>query len=157
MRVGKPRAVGELLVEAVPRLGERLLEREVRRSWPALVGPDVARRTQPQSVARGALSVRVDNSPWLQELTLRADELTRRVSERFPEVRALRFVLGALEPAEGVSGPRPRAAAPGRLDDAARAAIDQAAAAIHDEALAAAARRLMTKAWRFERERGVSR
>lgn len=157
MRIGTPRAVGDLLVEAVPRLGERLLEREVRRAWPALVGPDTARRTQPQTVTGGCLTVRVDNSPWLHELTLRADELTRRVGARFSEIRTLRFVLGSLEPAEDVPGPRRRAGAPGALDAAARAEIDQAAAAIHDEALAAAARRLMTKAWRFERERGVPR
>lgn len=152
-----PRVVGDLLVAAVPDLRDRLLEREIRRAWPALMGPDAARRTQPQGVAHGCLSVRVDNSPWLHELTLRTDELTRRVRERFPEVRALRFVLGALEPAEAPTVARGSTVSSVPLDDAARSAIDQAAAAIHDQTLAAAARRLMTTAWRFPRERGALR
>jgi len=152
-----PRAVGDLLVAAVPNLRDRLLEREIRRAWPALMGPDGARRTQPHALAQGCLSVRVDNSPWLHELTLRTDELARRIRERFPEVHALRFVLGALEPPEAPPAARGSTMPSVPLDAAARAAIDQAAAAIPDQTLAAAARRLMTKAWRFPRERGTAR
>ena len=152
-----PRAIGDLLVAAVPTLGDRLLEQRIRRAWPSLVGPDGARRTQPQALAHGCLSVRVDNSPWLHELTLRTDELTRRVHERFPEVQALRFVLGALEQAEAAPTAREPRASPVPLDDAARAAIDEATRPIHDPTLAAAARRLLTKAWRFPRERGTAR
>lgn len=151
MRFRAPRAVADLLVTAVPQLGDRLREQRIRRAWPALLGADAARRTQPQALADGCLSVCVDNSPWLHELTLRAEELTRRVQERFPEVRALRFVLGALEPAEVSPTPRSPKVPALPLDDSARSAIDETISVIHDPALAAAARRLLTKAWRSSR------
>src|SRR5213594_4618396 len=99
MRVGAPRAVADLLVTAVPELRERLAEHHVRRVWSTLVGADVARRAKPQALVEGCLTVIVDNSPWLHELTQRADELTARLRARFPAVRALRFTLGTLEEA----------------------------------------------------------
>ena len=108
MRVGAPRAVADLLVTAVPELQDRLAEYHVRRAWPALVGADVARRAQPQALVGGCLAVVVDNSPWLHELTLRAEELTARLHERVPAVRALRFTLGGLEPAEPPAAPSQR-------------------------------------------------
>ncbi|HXH81893.1 MAG TPA: DUF721 domain-containing protein, partial [Candidatus Tectomicrobia bacterium] len=89
MRSGAPRAIRELLVAAVPQLDERLREQAVRDAWPRLVGAGVARRAHPRSLAAGCLSVVVDNSPWLHELTLRAPELTARVRAAFPEVTAL--------------------------------------------------------------------
>ncbi len=155
MRIRAPRAVADLLVTAVPRLGDRLLELEIRRAWSEIAGVDIARRSRPQAVAGDRLTVVVDNSPWLQELTLRADELGERLRRRFPEIRALRFVLGTLEAPE--AAPRERAQPAVTLDAEAWRTIDEAASAIHDETLAAAARRLMTKAWRFPRERGAAR
>jgi len=155
MRARAPRAVADLLATAVPGLRERLLEVDVRRAWSAVVGADLARRSRPQSLSGGCLTVAVDNSPWLQELTLRSGELAERLRGRFPEIRSLRLVLGTLGAPEGRPRERARAAVP--LDAAARRAIDDATAAIPDETLAAAARRLLTKAWRFPRERGAAR
>ena len=140
--------MADLLPTALPDLASRLVEREIRRAWPALVGPDAARRTQARALENGCLTIVVDNSPWLHELTLRREEFLARVAGRFDGVRALRLVLGPLEPAEPgtVREAQPRAAA--RLDAAALSEIDAAAAAIPDPTLAAAARRLLTKAWR---------
>src|SRR5881628_735651 len=144
MDIRPPRAVADLLLIAVPDLRDRLLDYRIRRAWPEVVGPDAARRAQPRTFADGCLSVAVDNSPWLHELTLRGEELTRRLSERFGAVRSLRFVAGQIEPA-----PTGRAGVerPVQLEAGARREIDQAASAIQDPSLAAAARRLLTKAW----------
>jgi hypothetical protein len=155
MRARAPRAVADLLVTAVPQLRDRLLELEVRRAWSTVVGTDVARRARPQSLAAGCLTVVADNSPWLQELTLRSGELTERLHGRFAQITSVRFVLGALEAREAAPRERARPAVP--LDAAARRAIDEAASAIPDETLAAAARRLLTKAWRFPPDRGAVR
>jgi len=157
MRVGAPRAVADLLVTAVPELRERLAEHHVRRVWSTLLGADVARRAKPQALVDGCLTVVVDNSPWLHELTLRADELTARLRARFPAVRALRFTLGTLEEAGPQAAPRrrPRSSTPLGATDL--RAIDEAISPISDPALAAAARRLLTKAWRFPAERGAER
>src|SRR5580765_2537852 len=93
-----PRAVADLLLTAVPDLKDRLLEHRIRRAWSHIVGVDAARRTQARSFAEGCLTVAVDNSPWLHELTLRSEELTRRLHDRFDAVRSIRFVAGTVEP-----------------------------------------------------------
>src|SRR6267143_3430685 len=146
MNSRSPRAVADLLLTAVPDLRDRLLEHRIRRAWPAVAGGDAARRAQPRSFADGCLTVAVDNSPWLHELTLRSDELTRRLAERFGAVRSLRFVSGKVE-AEPTSG-RASVREPAPLDMQAQREIDAAASAIPDPDAAAAARRLMSKAWR---------
>ncbi len=131
-------------MSAMPQLQDRLLVQKLRAEWPALVGHEVARRTQPQALANGCLQVTVDNSPWLHEMTLRAPDVAARVGAQFPAVRSIRFSLG-LPPAEE---PPPAARpAPVTLVDDDRRAIDAAAAAISDRDLAASARRLLTRAW----------
>src|SRR5256712_8028341 len=147
MRVGAPRAVADLLVTAVPELRERLAEHHVRRVWSTLLGADVARRAKPQALVDGCLTVVVDNSPWLHELTLRADELTARLRARFPAVRALRFTLGTLEEAGPQAAPRRRPHSSTPPGAPALRAIDEPLSPTSDPALAAAARRLLTKAW----------
>ena len=151
-----PRAVADLLLTAVPDLRDRLLEHRIRREWPQVVGADAARRAQARSFADGCLTVAVDNSPWLHELTLRVEELTARLHERFPAVRALRFTLGSLEPA-APPAPPPHARSATPLPAADRHAIDAATSVIPDPTLAAVARRLLTKAWQASAERGAER
>ncbi|MGH7302234.1 MAG: DUF721 domain-containing protein, partial [Candidatus Rokuibacteriota bacterium] len=140
-----PRAVADLLLNAVPDLRDRLLEHRIRRAWSQVVGADAARRAQARSFADGCLTVAVDNSPWLHELTLRSEELTRRLRERFDAVRSLRFVSGAIDP-DGSARPATVTRAPA-LDQRALREIDDATAAIPNPEVASAARRLLTKAW----------
>jgi len=156
MKRQAPRAVGELLVNAVPQLEDRLLVRRLRRTWVALVGADMARRAQPHALVNGCLQVVVDNSPWLHELTLRGPELTARLARECPAVRSVRFTLGAPPAEEPTPAVRP-APRTSRLSDDDRCAIDAAAAAISDPALAAGARRLLTRAWPAWPARGIER
>src|SRR3972149_3228682 len=48
MRTKAPRAVGDLLVAAIPDLAGRLAEERSRRAWAAGVGPGAARRRRPR-------------------------------------------------------------------------------------------------------------
>jgi hypothetical protein len=156
MKQRTPRAVADVLIAAVPQLSDRLPEYHIRRAWAALVGPDMARRTRPQSLSNGCLHVVVDNSPWLHELTLRVAELTARLAAETP-VRSLRFTLGTLE-TEPRSRPERRERRATALTDDDRRDIDEAASAISDPALADVARRLLTTARRFPAgARGVAR
>ncbi|HEX6097747.1 MAG TPA: DUF721 domain-containing protein [Thermoanaerobaculia bacterium] len=156
MKRGVPRAVGELLVNAVPQLEDRLLVQRLRRAWTTLVGADMARRAKPQALVNGCLQIVVDNSPWLQELTLRAPELATRLGAQYPAVRSVRFSLGTPPAEEPTPAARP-APRPSRLSDDDRRAIDAAAAAIPDPALAAGARRLLARAWPPVQPRGNER
>ena len=147
--------MADILAAAVPQIAERVHEYRVLKAWNPLVGPDVARRTRPQSLVNGCLHVVVANSPWLSELTLRAPELTARLRARIDAVQSLRFTLGTFraEP----SPPAERRERRATLDDGDRRDIEAAASAISDPALADAARRLMTTARRADHARGATR
>ena len=156
MKSGPPRAVGELLVSALPQLEDRLLVQRMQRSWSAVVGADIARRARPQALVGGCLTIVVDNSPWLHELTLRAADLTERLRAAFPAVQTLRFGLGAAAATEEAP-PAPTVPRRPSLSDDDTRAIHAAAAAISDPALAASARRLLARAWAPLPARGVER
>lgn len=96
-RISTPTPVGALLTAAVPALAEPLLALDLRRAWADLVGADISRRSRPGDLRGGTLTVTVDNSPWLQELTLREGELLARLQARYgtDAIKALRLTLGA--------------------------------------------------------------
>jgi hypothetical protein len=150
-----PRAVADLLVPAVPALRDRLVEIRLRGAWHALVGADAARRSRPLGLTNGCLHVVVDNSPWLQELTLRSREITARIAGQFDAIRTLRFTLGRLEsggPETSPPAPR-RASRPLTAEDVRD--IDATVAPIRDPDVRAAARRLLGTAWRAGDRRGA--
>ena len=150
-----PRAVGDLLVSAVPALGDRLDEVRIRSAWTTLVGPDAARRCRPHALANGCLHVVVDNSPWLQELTLRSGELTARIGAQFASIKALRFTLGRIEdrPSDASASPSRGASRPLTAEDLRE--IDAAVAPIREPEARAAARRLLGSARRSVPQRGA--
>jgi hypothetical protein len=147
VKLSAPRAVGDLLPSAVLELRDRLREERIRQAWRAVVGADAVRRTWPARLADGCLTVNVDNSPWLSELTLRGSEVVARLRERFGDVHSVRFVLGPL--GEGNRSLQSRESRPVRAlsgDDVQK--IEQAVAPITDADIRAAARRLLTRAWK---------
>ena len=146
MRASTPRAVADVLASAIPELRDRLAVEQMRRVWSRLVGVEIAGHARPRRLlGSGELQIVVDNSPWLQELTLRAPDLLVRIAARFPQVRALGFRLGTLPPERSDTGEGQRRRLQPLDPDAARE-IDVAVAAIPDAGLRAAARRLLTKA-----------
>jgi len=131
------------LPDALPQLAERLSEMRLSRSWEAAVGTAVARRSRPGPVVDGCLTVVVDNSPWLHELSLRQRDLLASIQRECPTVRALRLTIGSVS----TQGVDPAAAPRGvPLSDHDRNEIEEATAIISDVALADAARRLLTRA-----------
>ena len=64
--------IGDVLPAVVAQLGlEQLVEQQrICEVWPQLVGPAIARHAQPTHFQRGILTVSVDNSVWLNELSL---------------------------------------------------------------------------------------
>ena len=87
--------VGDVLVAALPELADRMLEETIRKEWRLTAGEELARRSRPAELRAGTLTVVVDNSPWLQELTMRSELLLRALRARYgTAVGALRFALG---------------------------------------------------------------
>ena len=159
-RAPSPQRVGELLTAAVPALSEKLVEETVRKEWARTVPADLGRRSEPGPLRRGVLEVRADNSPWLQELTMRRGELLAALAARHgAAVTSLRFVLAPIHgdkaPADAVVPPRRREIPP-RLSPEEAREVEVMAAAVTDPEVAAALRRLLTKARLARRREALS-
>lgn len=65
-----PRLAGDIVDDALwlAGLGNRYQLDKVLALWPTLVGPELARRTQPRSVREGVLTVEVASASWLYVL-----------------------------------------------------------------------------------------
>lgn len=64
-------------------IADRIAQAAVIPDWPALVGPQIARVTEPMSVTpQGTLFVAVTTNAWMTELSLMEPELLRRLNER---------------------------------------------------------------------------
>ncbi|MGH7350716.1 MAG: DUF721 domain-containing protein, partial [Candidatus Rokuibacteriota bacterium] len=96
-----------MLTAALPALEERLLAERIRQGWRGAVGSELAHRARPGELRAGTLTVMVDNSPWLQELSMRSAEVLSAVRAHFgPTVTALRLSLAAPAPAPSLTAPR---------------------------------------------------
>ena len=61
----------------------RLTEEGMAEIWEGVVGGAAAGHTRPKSFRRGNLSVNVDDSSWLYELTLKKREMLGQLKEKF--------------------------------------------------------------------------
>ena len=150
MRGGRnPVRVGNLLTAAVPALAERMLEEAIRRDWTQTAGPEAARRSRPGALRQGTIEVNVDNSPWLQELTLRSAAIVAALRKRHGSaVIGVRFALGSGRGDAGAAAgsARARTEAPERRLTVEEARIvDAVAGQVPDPALASSLKRLLTK------------
>jgi hypothetical protein len=144
---GTPVRVSEVLPAALPGLAEHLRAATIQRQWADIAGAAANRHSRPEALRQGVLAVVVDNSVWLQELTLRSQEILGGLEARHGRaVSAVRFTLGRL-PARAAPAPaRPAPLAP-RLGPAALREIDQLVAGVTDPGVSASLRRLVTKDW----------
>ena len=68
------------------------------KTWPAVVGDMIARRTEVQSLKFHTAVVKVSGAMWIQELNLMKPQILSRLRDELGDdtVRDLRFVKGAL-------------------------------------------------------------
>ena len=94
-----PENVGSIIANVLGDRGltERVKQATIIPEWPALVGPQIARVTTPESItANGTLFVRVTTTSWMNELSLLEPELLKSLNakgDRSP-VRRIRWMLG---------------------------------------------------------------
>ena len=84
-RKRKPRKLGDVVSDVLSKTGiaDRVAQAKVIPEWPALVGPQIARVTEPLSVTpQGTLFVAVTTNAWMTELSLMEPDLLRRLNER---------------------------------------------------------------------------
>ncbi len=81
----RPEKLGAVMKGMLSKSGiaDRIAQAAVIPDWPALVGPQIARVTEPMSVTpQGTLFVAVTTNAWMTELSLMEPELLRRLNER---------------------------------------------------------------------------
>lgn len=81
----KPHKLGDVMAGLLKQAGiaDRVAQAHVIPDWPKLVGPQIAKVTEPLSVTRqGTLFVSVTTNAWMTELSLMEPDLLRRLNER---------------------------------------------------------------------------
>ena len=79
----KPKKLGDVMGEMLSTAGisARIAQASILPDWPALVGPQIAKVTEPLSITRqGTLFVAVTTNAWMTELSLMEPELLRRLN-----------------------------------------------------------------------------
>jgi hypothetical protein len=122
-----------------------MLEDTIRSGWAEIAGAEIARRSRPGELRAGVLTILVDNSPWLQEVTLRSTEILAGLRARHGSaVTSVRCALGTLPaPRQSVTHDRPPPADPLSAEE--ERTVDTIIAPVTDPVLAASVRRLVTK------------
>lgn len=94
-RRGRPEPIADTLDGVLERLGlARAVERhDVFREWEQRVGPEIARVARAHRVDGETLIVRVENSAWLNELSLRQNELLQRLNAGRRETKIGRLIF----------------------------------------------------------------
>jgi predicted nucleic acid-binding Zn ribbon protein len=101
-RKKRPEAIGKIVADWLGERGlaERVDQAAVIPEWPALVGPQIASVTSPQSItANGTLFVHVTTNAWMNELSMLEPELLRSLNakpNRTP-IRRIRWLLARPE------------------------------------------------------------
>jgi predicted nucleic acid-binding Zn ribbon protein len=89
-----PMAIGEAMKGYLSRAGlkDRLEQSGVIEDWAGLVGPQIARVTEPERVTKdGTLYVRVASAAWMQELQLMTPTVLARLRERSKAIKEIRY------------------------------------------------------------------
>ena len=91
--------IGEFLPSVLKTLGleQRFREQKLLAMWPAVVGPDIAARTEARRIERGVLHVHVDHGAWMQELHFVEKDLLRKLRAAQPGVPITRIRFSAKE------------------------------------------------------------
>jgi predicted nucleic acid-binding Zn ribbon protein len=91
---GKPRPIGEAVSSFLETSGlsQRVEQASVITDWAALVGPQIAKVTEPLSVARdGTLFVAVRTNAWMNELSLMEPQLLATINADGTRKRVVRI------------------------------------------------------------------
>lgn len=87
--------LGPAIEDLLGKLGisGKIREYDAVAHWPGVVGQQVNRVTEAQSIKNGVLLVRVTNGPWRNELQLLKPDIIRKLNESLGEelVKDIRF------------------------------------------------------------------
>jgi hypothetical protein len=146
-----PRRKIELLSKTIEKLlaarglAGRMKEYRVFSLWEQAVGAVIARHAQPSAIRAGKLTVIVDSSAWMQQLSLLRPELTDKLNRMLGEtaVEQISLRVGEIVRTGPVERPALRPAAGLTAED--RELIEHAVSGIPDGEVRESLRHLMEK------------
>jgi hypothetical protein len=125
--------------------GAKLKEYRVFSLWQKAVGPGIARHAQPAAIRSKRLTVMVDSSAWMQQLSLLKPEIVSRVNDRLglDGIESITLKLGELERAD--EHPEDFQPAAGKLEAGEQKRIEECIAGIKDPQTRDALKQVMEK------------
>lgn len=99
MRRGKPTPVGDIVKEVFERIerGRTLTREDVEECWKE-IALDAAKHTRPVALRRAMLTVFVDSSAWMQQMTLRKRSVLKQLKRAFgkDKISGIQFRIGEI-------------------------------------------------------------
>jgi len=94
-------SIEDILKDVIKNIGPkgRLTEEEVALLWGEAAGEKASRHSRPVAFIKAVLTVNVDGSSWLYELTTRKREIIKKLESKFAgkKVKEIRFRIGEIK------------------------------------------------------------
>ena len=92
--------IGDIVKTVFARMeSEKTLSREdVGERWKAIVGPAAERHTRPASLRKSILTVFVDSSGWMQQMSLQKRKILKQLKSVFgkDKISGIHFKIGEI-------------------------------------------------------------
>ncbi|MDD3906030.1 MAG: DUF721 domain-containing protein [Candidatus Omnitrophica bacterium] len=99
----KQKSIEDVVKDVIKKLSgkNRVGEEEITNAWREAAGAKAAGHSRPVAIKKGVLTINVDGSGWLYELTIKKRELLEKLKENLnlkgKQLKNLRFRIGDLE------------------------------------------------------------
>ncbi|MDD5427882.1 MAG: DciA family protein [Candidatus Omnitrophica bacterium] len=97
----KQKSIDNIVKDVIKNLSGagRVSEEDVVGAWAGAAGAKAAKHTKPVSIKKGVMTINVDGSGWLYELTVKKKELLEKLGGKIKgkQVKALRFRIGEIK------------------------------------------------------------
>ena len=155
--MSKPQAINKLLNSLIAKKGwkGRVEIHKVFTFWDTVVGPDIAKKAQPNVLRKNVLWVSVADSVWMQQLHLLKEMLLKKLNKRIRKERLsdIRFQLD-VDLVRGEKKERGEPTGPASLPDPARIEeFDHMLESIEDEHIRAAIKECWIKTGASHRQK----
>ena len=97
----KPASIGDVLKDVFSRLDEErvaITKEDIDLAWKNLAGDTGFKHSKAMTLRRGVLTVFVDSSPWLQELSIRKRTILKGLKRMFgkDKISEIHFKIGEI-------------------------------------------------------------
>ncbi len=97
----RQKSIDDIVKDVIKNLSGkgRVSEEEIGRAWEEAAGKKAARHTKPVLIKKSVLTVNVDGSCWLYELTVKKRELLGKLDGKIrgKQLKGLRFRIGEIK------------------------------------------------------------